>query len=113
MVDNPEVTQVIELHPGIYRVRGGTEYWREISAGEAELHRLVAVPLDVELPWAECEACKRRFLDWDNDGLCPECEAAGREPEFDICDVPGVPHMRREFGSIAELDADSAGYPAL
>jgi len=113
-VDKPAITEAIIITNGIYRVRRGTGAWAEIEADEDHIKELCALPLDVVLPWGTCEACGCTFLDWDDDGLCGPCERErGDGGDFDICDVPGVPHSHKRLGTVAELDADSAGYGAL
>jgi hypothetical protein len=112
-VDNPRITECIEIKPGLHRVRTGTGAWAEIYADEDHIKELCALPLDAVLPWGECEVCGCRFLDWDDGGMCGPCEYERGDDDFDIYDVPGVPHSHRRLGTVAELDADSAGYGAL
>jgi hypothetical protein len=111
-VDDPRITECIEIKPGLHRVRTGNGAWAEIEVDEDGIKGLCALPLDVVLPWGTCEVCGARFLDWDDGGICGPCEREHGD-DFDICDVPGAPHSHMRLGTVAELDADSAGYPAL
>ena len=114
-VDNPAITEAIEIVPGQYRTRQADGMWSEIYADDEDSIRdLCGIPLGVVLPWRVCGVCGARFLDWTDDGICGPCERErGDGGDFDICDVPGAPHSHKRLGTVAELDADSAGYPAL
>jgi hypothetical protein len=74
-IDNPSVTEVIEIVPGQYRTRKADGMWAEIYADDEDSIRdLCGIPLPAALPWGECEVCGCRFLDWDDDGMCGPCE---------------------------------------
>ena len=73
-IDNPAITECVEIKPGIYRTRKGTGAWAEIEADEDHIKELCALPLDVVLPWGTCKVCGARFLDWTDDGICGPCE---------------------------------------
>jgi hypothetical protein len=113
-IENP-ATEVIEITTGLYRTRRGDGMWAEIYIDDEDsIRSLCGIPLDVALPWRECAVCGARFLDWTDDGICGPCKRErGDGGDFDICDVPGAPHSHGRLGTVAELDADSAGYPAL
>ncbi len=74
MIDSPAITECIEIKPGLHRVRKGNGAWAEIEVDEDGIKELCALPLDVVLPWGECEVCGCRFLDWTDDGICGPCE---------------------------------------
>lgn len=113
-VDNPAITECIEIVPGQYRTRQADGMWAEIYADDEDAIRdLCGIPLGVVLPWKKCGVCGALFLDWTDDGICGPCEYERGDDDFDICDVPGAPHSHRRLGTVAELDADSAGYGAL